>query len=78
MMRVRGLNNVGRAVQTDPSTITEKKELLGAVGLKVLPVSNFVQQHATTCNRMCKRTPHLSFNNVGSCWPKMLRPFVRG
>ena len=69
MMRVRGLNNVGRAVQTDPSTITEKKELLGAVGLKVLPVSN--------C-RMCKRTPHLSFNNVGSCWPKMLRPFVRG
>ena len=27
----------------------KKKELLGAVGLKVLPVSNFVQQHATGC-----------------------------
>ena len=32
----------------------------------------------TTCNRMCKRTQHVTSNNVGSCWPTILRPFVRG
>ena len=58
------------------------KEMLGVVGWKVWPVSNFVQQHATTsktCNRVCKRTQHVNSNrNVGSCWPTMLRPFARG
>ena len=40
-MRVRGLNNVGKAAQTDPkllryaSTITKQKEMLGVVGSKV-------------------------------------------
>ena len=39
---------------------------------------NNSQQHATTCNRVCKRTQHATSNNVGSCWPTMLRPFARG
>ena len=47
-------------------------------GLKLWPVSNFAQQHPTTCNRVCKRTQHVTSNNVGSCWPTMLPPFARG
>ena len=39
---------------------------------------NNSQQHATTCDRVCKRTQHVMSNNVGSCWPTMLRPFARG
>ena len=54
------------------------KEMLGVVGWKVWPDSNFAQQHATTCNSVCKRTQHVTSNNVGSCWPTMLRPFARG
>ena len=46
------------------------KEMLGVVGWKVWPVSNFEQQHATTsnwiCNRVCKRTQHVTSNNVAS------------
>ena len=38
---------------------------------------NNSQQHATRCNRECKQTQHVSSNNVGSCWPTMLRPFAR-
>ena len=53
------------------------KEMLGVVGWKVWLVSNFARQHATTCNRVCKRTQHVTSNNVGSCWPTMLRPFAR-
>ena len=61
-MRVRGHNNVGRAVRTDPTLLSyfsaiTSKEMLGVVGSKVLPVSNFAQrlpcnntqQHATGC-----------------------------
>ena len=39
---------------------------------------NNSQQHATTCNRVCKQTQHLTSNNVGSCGPPMLRPFGGG
>ena len=39
---------------------------------------NNMQKHATTCNRVCKRTQHVTSNKVGSCWPTILRPFVRG
>ena len=46
------------------------KEMLGVVGWKVWPVSNFTQ-HPTICNRVCKRTQHETSNNVGSCWPTM-------
>ena len=31
---------------------------------------------ATTCNRLHKRTQHVTSNNVGSCWSTMLRPFA--
>ena len=33
--------------------------------------------HATTCNKVYKRTQHVSSNNVGSCWPGKLCPFPR-
>ena len=36
------------------------------------------QQHAITCNRVCKRTQHVTSTNVGRCWPKLLLPFARG
>ena len=38
---------------------------------------NKAQQHPTKCNRVCKRTQRVTSNNVGSCWPRMLRPFAR-
>ena len=37
---------------------------------------NNSQQHATICNRVCKRTQHATSNNVGNCWPTTLRPFA--
>ena len=53
------------------------QEMLGVVGLNVFPFSNFAQelpaqQHAKTRNRVCKRTQHVTSNNVGSFWPTML------
>ena len=27
--------------------------------------------------RVCKRTQHVTSNNVGSCWPTILRPFAK-
>ena len=38
----------------------------------------YSQQHATTCNGGCIRTQSVTFNNVGSRWPTVLRPFARG
>ena len=87
VMSVRGPNNVGRAVQTDStllcyaSVITEQKkcwELLAEKFDRFQTLRNNAQQHPTTCNRVCKRTQHVTSNNVGSCWPAMLRPFTRG
>ena len=34
------------------------------------------QQHAARCNKVCKRTQHVTFNNVWSCQPTMFRPFA--
>ena len=34
------------------------------------------QKHTTTCNRVCKRTHHVTSNNVGSCWPIKLCSFA--
>ena len=34
------------------------------------------QQHAARSNKVCKRTQHVTFNNVWSCWPTMFRPFA--
>ena len=87
VMSVRGPNNVERAVQTDPtllryaSAITEQKkcwELLAEKFDRFQTLRNNTQQHPTTCNRVCKRTQHVTSNNAGSCWPTMLRPFARG
>ena len=84
-MSVRCPDNVGRAVQTDPtlllyaSAISEQKkcwELLAEKFDRFQTLRNNTQQHPTTCNRVCKRTQHVTSNNVGSCWPTMLRPFV--
>ena len=86
IMSVCGPNNVGRAVQTDPtllgyaSAITEQKkcwELLAEKFDWFQTLRNNTQQHPTTCNRVCKRTQHVTSNNVGSCWSTMLRPFAR-
>ena len=75
VMSVRGPNNVGRAVQTDPtllryaSAITEQKkcwELLAEKFDRFQTLQNNKQQHPTTCNRVCKRTHHVTSNNVAS------------
>ena len=87
VMSVRGPNNVGRAVQTDPtllryaSAITEQKkcwELLAEKFDWFQTLRNNTQQHPTTCNSVCKRTQHVTSNNVGGCWPAMLRLFEWG
>ena len=50
--------------------------------LKVWAVSNFAQQLPTTGNDVKQGvqtyTQHLPSNNIGSCWPTMLRPFAQG
>ena len=86
VMSARGSSNVGRAVQTDPtflrytSAITEQKkcwELLAEKSDRFQTLHNNTQQHPTTCKRVCKRTQHVTSNNVGSSWLTMLRPFAR-
>ena len=75
-MSVRGPNNVGRVVETDPtllryaSAITEQKKCWELLAEKF--------DRFQTLRRVCKRTQHVTSNNVGSCWPTMLRPFARG
>ena len=85
-MSVRGPNNVGRAVQMDPtllryaSAIKEQKkcwELLAEKFDQFQTFHNNTQQHPTTCNRVSKQTQHVTSNNVGSCWSTMLCPFAR-
>ena len=78
---------LGPAVHTDPtllryaSAITEQKkcwELLAEKLDRFQILRNNTQQHPTICNRVCKRTQHVTANIVGSCWPTMLRPFALG
>ena len=61
---------------------SRNKRNVGGCGLKKFDrfrtLHNNSQQHPTTCNMVCKRTQHVTSNNVGSCWPAMLRPFSRG
>ena len=85
VMSVCGPNNVGRPVQTDPtllryaSAITEQKkcwELLAEKFDQFQTWRNNKQQRPPTCNRVCKRTQHVTSNNVGSCWSTMLCPFT--
>ena len=86
-MRLCGPNNVRSGVQTDPtllryaSAITVQKKCWELLALKFdrfQTLRNNSHQHATTCNRVCKRTQHLSSNNVGSYWPTVLRQFAWG
>ena len=77
VMLVRGTENFWRALQTDPNivalrwlAITDQRNVGGCW-------PNFAQQHAATYNRVCKRTQHVTSNNVGSCWLSMFRPFAR-
>ena len=61
--------------------ITEQKkcwELLAKKFDRFQTLRNNSQQHATTCNRVCKRTQHVTSNNVGSCWRTVLRSLARG
>ena len=87
VMSVRDPNNVGRAVQMDPtllryaSAITEQKkcwELSAEKFDRFQTLRNNTQQHLRTYNRVCKRTQHVTPNNVGSWWTTMLPPFARG
>ena len=81
VMSVSGPNHVGRVVQTDPtllryaSEITEQKkrcELLAEKFDRFQTVRNNTQQHPTTYNRVCKRTQHVTSNDVGIVAPTML------
>ena len=72
IMSVRGPNNVGRAVQTDPtllryaSAIREQKkcwELLAEKFDQLQTLCNNTQQHPTTCNRVYRWTQHVKSNN---------------
>ena len=59
VMSVRGPNNVGRAVQTDPTLLryaSEQKkcwELLAEKFERFQTLRNNTQQHPTICNRVC-------------------------
>ena len=72
VLRVRGPNNVGRAVQTDPllfrytlATMEQKKCWEFD---RFHTLCNNPQQHATTCNKVCKQKQHATSKNAGSCW----------
>ena len=77
-MRVRGPNNVGRAVQIDPTllrytlAITEQKkcwELLAEKFDQFQTLRNNMQQSVQT-------DAHGTSNNIGSCWLTMFCPFA--
>ena len=68
-MCVRGANNVA----TLPSytlMITEQK-------FDQFQTPKNSEKHTTMCNMVCKRTQHVTLNNVGSCCMAILRPFTR-
>ena len=68
------------------SAITEQKkywdgQLLAQTFDPFQTLRNNSQQHAATYNNIqhyLQTTQHVTFNNVGSCWPAMFRPFARG
>ena len=77
-LRANGRNNSRKCWELLP-----KNAAFVCTGLKVWPVSNVAQQLPTTrniitCNSVCKRTQHVTSNNVRSCGPTMLRPFALG
>ena len=52
--------------------------MLGVVASVLAVVCKRMHQLPTTCNKVCKRTQHVTSNNIGSCWPTMLRRYARG
>ena len=76
VISVRGPNNVGRAVQTDPtllryaSAIKEQKkgwELLAEKFDRFQTLCNNSQQHATTCNNMQQGVQSDATCNIQQC-----------
>ena len=66
-----------RAVQTDPTllryalAITEQNKCWELWAQKFdwfQTLRNNSQQHATTCNRVCKRIEQVASNNIGQCF----------
>ena len=76
-MSVRGPNNVGRAVQTDPTLLRYALAIMQQKKCWELLAEKF-NRFQTLRENMCKRTQHVTSNNVGSCWSTMLRPFAWG
>ena len=81
VVRVRGPNNVERTVQTGQiqnccATLQRSwnKRNIGIRSCWMKSLTGF-KLCATTCNRVGKRTQHITSNNFGSCWLTMLRPF---
>ena len=63
------------------SAITEQKkcwELLAKKFDQFETLRNNSLQHATTCNRVCKRMQQVTPNNDGRCWPTVMGLFARG
>ena len=78
-MSVRGPNNVGGAVQTDPTLLRYASAIMEQKKCWELLAEKFdrFQTVRDNSNRVCKRTQHVISNSVGSCWSTMLRPFAR-
>ena len=74
VMSVRGPNNVGRAVQTDPtllryaSAITEQKKFWELLAEKFDQFQTFAQQHATTSNNTQQGVQTDATCNIQQCW----------
>lgn len=66
VMHVHSPNNIGKAVQMDSTLcyalgITDEKKCWEFLTQKF---DQFQQQYATTCNKVYKRTQHVTPNNV--------------
>ena len=59
---------------------SQNKRNVGSCWLKSLTGFKLCATTCNKCNRVCKRTQHVTSNNLlhVSCWPTMLRPFARG
>ena len=74
-LRANGRNNSRKCW-----ALLAKNAAFVCTGLKVYNVAQQLPttRNIITCNRVYKRTQHVTSNNVRSCWPTMLRPFARG
>ena len=84
--RMRRCNIVGCIVQTHATllcyaSMIAKQKKCWMLHLKFDQFQtscNNIQQVATTCNMVCKRSQHVASNNVACCCTTMLRSFARG